>query len=211
MTTTSAAPDAREILLTFATEGEPTPKRLEAYAKEHPTLRRELTELAVEMVLEPSRPLPPADATTRDVVSAAWARFQAGTATNRPASHTSAKTPALPDIFERFAGPAFPQLATRLDVTPVFLIKVRDGLIEAAGFPKAFMVLIADAVGHGVDTIRAILERSASMPAGTMAKADGKPKVGGKQTFEEAVATSGLSPDQRRRLLAMAEAERGSD
>jgi hypothetical protein len=44
-----------------------------------------------------------------------------------------------------------------------------------------------------------------------MAKADGKPEVGVKQTFEEAVASSGLTADQRRRLLAMAEAERGSD
>ena len=44
-----------------------------------------------------------------------------------------------------------------------------------------------------------------------MAKADGKPEVGKKQTFQEAVQSSGLSEEQRKRLLAMAEAEIGSD
>ena len=45
----------------------------------------------------------------------------------------------------------------------------------------------------------------------TLAKSDGKPEVGKKQTFLEAVQSSGLSEEQRKRLLAMAEAEIGSD
>lgn len=210
MTTTSAAPSARDVLMTFATEGEPTPRRLEAFAKEHPELRRELTDLAVEMVLEPSRIMPPADASTKQAVSSAWARFQAGTrATQESSSVRSTAPPA--NVFAGFSGAAFPQLAGRLGVTPVFLIKVRDGLIHAAGFPAALMRRIAEAVGHDVGTIRAILERPASVPQGMMAKADGKPEAGAKQTFAEAVETSGLSAEQRRELLDMVEAERGSD
>lgn len=208
--TTSPAHRAQEVLLTFAAEGEPTPRRLEAFVKEYPDLRRELTDLAVEMVLEPSRPLPAADAATARTVSSAWARYQAGT--TKQAAVARAEAPVEPpDVFAGFAGPSFPRLAARLGVTPAFLIKVRDGLIEAATFPRALARSIADEVGHGVGTIIALLERPASMPAGTMAKADGKPEVGRKQTFAEAVATSGLTADQQRRLLAMAEAERGSD
>lgn len=209
--TTSPAHRAQEVLLTFAAEGDPTPKRLESFVKEYPDLRRELTDLAVEMVLEPSRPVPAADAGTTRAVSAAWARFQAGTAGQPAPAETGAAVEPLPDVFAGFAGPSFPRLAARLGVTPAFLIKVRDGLIEAAGFPRVLARSIADEVGHGADTVIALLERPASMPSGTMAKADGKPEVGRKQTFEEAVATSGLTADQRRRLLAMAEAERGSD
>ncbi|GMA74739.1 hypothetical protein GCM10025880_11560 [Methylorubrum aminovorans] len=81
--TTSPSHRAQEILLTFAAEGEPTPKRLEAFTKEYPDLRRELTDLAVELVLEPSRPVPAADAATARTVSSAWARFQAGIASPR--------------------------------------------------------------------------------------------------------------------------------
>lgn len=209
--TTSPSHRAQEILMTFAAEGEPTPKRLEAFTKEYPDLRRELTDLAVELVLEPSRPVPAADAATARTVSSAWARFQAGIASPPAKSRAGAVVEPSPDVFAGFAGPSFPRLAARLGVTPAFLIKVREGLIEAASFPKALARDIADEVGHGVDTVIALLERPASMPAGTMAKADGKPEVGVKQTFEEAVASSGLTADQRRRLLAMAEAERGSD
>lgn len=210
MTTTSTARNARDVLMMFATEGEPTPRRLEAYAKDHPELRRELTELAVEMVLEPSRPSPPSDASTKRTVASAWARFQAGTRSD--AQSSPVRSVAAPsNIFAGFSGAAFPRLASRLGVTPVFLIKVRDGLIRAAGFPRAFLKMIADEVGQEVEAIRASLERPSAMPSGMMAKADGKPEAGGKQTFEEAVATSGLSAEQQKRLLDMAEAERGSD
>ncbi|MEN3230484.1 hypothetical protein PUR21_23145 [Methylorubrum rhodesianum] len=210
MTTTSTARGARDILMMFATEGEPTPRRLEAYAKDHPELRRELTELAVEMVLEPSRALPPADASTKRTVASAWARFQAGTRSE--AERASARSAAtLPSVFAGFSGAAFPRLAARLDVTPLFLIKVKDGLIEAAGFPQALLKLISDEVGHEVEVIRANLGRPSAIPRGMMAKSDGKPVAGAKQTFEEAVATSGLTAEQQKRLLDMAEAERGSD
>lgn len=210
MTTTNAAPGARDILMTFAAEGEPTPKRLEVFAKEYPELRRELTELAVEMVLEPARSLPPADAQTARTVASAWARFQAGTE-SRPKRSPKPTVTISTNVFAGFSGATFPQLAARLGVTPVFLIKMRDGLIQATGFPLLFVKQIADAVGHEVEAVRALLERPASIPVGTMAKADGKPEAGAKITFEEAVETSGLSDDQRRRLLDMAEAERGSD
>lgn len=209
MMTTSTAPSAQDILMSFAAEGEPTPRRLEAFAKEHPTLRRELTELAVEMVLEPSRPLPASDTSTKRAVSSAWARFHAATKPSRetPAS-IGAMTPA--SVFAGISGPAFPRLAARIGVSPAFLIKVRDGLIQAAGFPRALIELIAAEVGHEAAVVRALLERPASIPLGTMAKADGKPEAGLKQTFAQAVETSGLSAEQRQRLLAMAEAERGS-
>lgn len=209
MTTTSTAPEAREILLMFAAEGEPTPKRLEAYAKDHPELRRELTELAVEMVLEPSRPLPAADASTKRIVSSALDRFRAKSELKSPATIAGAGAPT--DVFERFVGLAFPQLAARLELSPVFLIKLQDGLIEAVGFPRALIKSIAEEVGHGVEAIQALLDQPAAIPTGTMAKADGKPEAGSKQSFEEAVATSGLTPEQQKRLLEMAKAERGSD
>lgn len=211
MTMTSESPNARDVLMTFATEGDPTPKRLEAFVKEHPDLRRELTDLAVELVLEPARVLPPADASTKRAVSSARARFQAATRSAQEASPVPQAVTHLPNVFAGFSGAAFPQLAARLGLTPVFLIKVRDGLIHASGFPVALMKRIAEAVGHDVATIRAILERPGSVPQGMMAKADGKPEAGAKQTFAEAVETSGLSAEQRRELLGMAEAERGSD
>ena len=210
MTTTSTARGARHVLMMFATEGEPTPRRLEAYAKDHPELRRELTELAVEMVLEPSRPLPPADASTKATVASAWARFQAGTRSDVERAPVRSAA-ALPNVFAGFSGAAFPRLAARLDVTPLFLIKMKDGLIEAARFPRAFSKLVADEVGHEVDLIIASLGRPSAIPRGMMAKSDGKPEAGAKQSFEEAVATSGLTPEQQERLLNMARAERGSD
>lgn len=204
--TTVATRDAREVLLRFAVEGQPTPKRLEAFIGEHPELRAELTELAVDMVLEPARVPEPADVATSRAVASALARFEAGT--NRAPSGVEKSTTK---VFGAFVGPAFPRLAARLGVTPAFLIKVRDGLIVAAGFPEALVEAIAREVGHAPKVVRALLERPASMPAATMAKADGKPSVGTKQSFEEAVATSGLDEGQRARLLSMAKDERGAD
>ncbi len=210
MTTTSTMRGMRDVLMEFATEGEPTPRRLETYAKEHPELRRELTELAVEMVLEPARTLPAADASTRKTVSSAWARFQAGIK-SEPATTPVPNAARMANVFSGVSGAAFPRLAARLDLSPLFLIKIKDGLIEASAFPRKLSKIIADELGHEVSAVHASLARSASMPLGMMAKSDGKPAAGKKQTFEEAVATSGLTAEQQKRLLDMAEAERGSD
>lgn len=208
--TTSPSHRAQEILLTFAAEGEPTPKRLEAFTKEYPDLRRELTDLAVELVLEPSRPVPRLTPRRR-------APCRRHGLASRQAS------PAPGEVPGRRGGRAFAGRlrGLRRPVIPTARGPARsDTRLPDQGpgwpyrgrvLPKALARDIADEVGHGVDTVIALLERPASMPAGTMAKADGKPEVGVKQTFEEAVANSGLTADQRRRLLAMAEAERGSD
>lgn len=106
MTTTSTMRGMRDVLMEFATEGEPTPRRLETYAKEHPELRRELTELAVEMVLEPARTLPAADASTRKTVSSAWARFQAGIK-SEPATTPVPNAARMANVFRGLAEQPF--------------------------------------------------------------------------------------------------------
>ena len=209
MTGTSADPSPREILLSFAAEGTPTPERLEEYAKKHPEHIHELTELAVEMVLEPARQLPPADDATARIVHSAWERFRAGTR-GAPSKHASEAQNGR-DPFADVASPEFPRLAARLGITPAFLLKIRDRLIEAASFPNALAALVARELGRPIEAILAHLALPATIPVGTLMKSDGKPQVSPKQSFEEAVMTSGLSEAQRAELLALTGEDRGPD
>jgi hypothetical protein len=92
-------------------------------------------------------------------------------------------------------------LAQRLHANTVFVMKLRDRLITGDTMTEGFLRRIADELGVLLETVVAHFAAPAYVPRGAHFKADTKPEAGEKQTFEEAVRSCGLTPEQQHSLL----------
>lgn len=95
---------------------------------------------------------------------------------------------------------SFRSLARAMGVTPVFLSKLRDRLIEPATIPLAFICRLADLIHTSVDSLKTHFAAS-SQTGLQFYKSDHKPEAAIRQSFSDAVRTSGLTEDERRNLL----------
>src|SRR3981189_817772 len=97
----------------------------------------------------------------------------------------------------------FRALASRIDANAVMISKLRDRLIDPATIPRGFCDYLAEEMDEPVDALIAHLYAPPEVSsARQLYKAEGKPALTARQSFEEAVAGSGLSEEQRRHLLS---------
>ena len=98
----------------------------------------------------------------------------------------------------------FRGFARRLDVNSVFVGKLRDRQIEPDDMTPGFRQRVADDLRAPLDVVVAHFAAAQTAGArGQFFKADGQPTNGGRQSFEEAVRSSGLSDAQQAALLAL--------
>ena len=96
----------------------------------------------------------------------------------------------------------FRKLALSIGVNSVFMVKLRDHQIEFRTIPMSFQQRVADGIGVPTEVVVAYLkETGAPVSSRQFYKADGKPKTGSKQSFHEAVRSSGLDEDKQQYLL----------
>lgn len=95
-------------------------------------------------------------------------------------------------------------LAQSIGVNPTFVSKLRDRMIDIGTIPGRFLEKAAEALKVPLDRLAAHLSaQSVVQTAGQHFKADQKPVLGLKQSYEEAVRSSGLSAEQQRHLLSL--------
>lgn len=92
-------------------------------------------------------------------------------------------------------------LARRLNVNTVFLMRLRDRLVELETMTESFLQWLADGVGVSKEVLKTHFAASPQLQASEQYKADRKPTVGAKQTFEDAVRSSSMTPEQQEHLL----------
>ena len=193
----------------------PDAELLDEYARLYPQFAGALTEFAVELVIDSlmhqgDEENIPADAEAiSDVVSRVMSQFenqlyerrQARTTTTAPAR---AATASVENPFAALDRPGFRALVSQLDVNSVFLSKLRDRTIDPISIPKAYSRHLALEMDEDIDAMAAhLFAPQESVAAGRqLYRAEGKPAAAPRQSFEEAVKTSGLSDDQQRRLLS---------
>lgn len=98
----------------------------------------------------------------------------------------------------------FRGFARRLDANSVFVAKLRDRQIKPDTLTPGFRKRVADDLHAPLDVVVAHFAAAQAGSAGSQFyKAVGKPNNGGRQTFEEAVRSSGLSEAQQSALLAL--------
>jgi hypothetical protein len=157
---------------------------------------------AAEAAIDPSRVSP--------AVSRAMSRFQNRLHVVRQAAAVAAKPtirPAaeVPNPFADLDRAAFRSFAGRIGANNAFVLKLRDRQIEPETIPEPFQRLAANELHAPLDVVVAHFAAtgSAARSGRQFYKADGKPGSERRQSFADAVASSGLTAEQQQRLLSL--------
>jgi hypothetical protein len=94
-------------------------------------------------------------------------------------------------------------LASRLHANTLFVLKLRDRIIDGTTISDGFKNLLTDALSAPANLMAAHFSGQQEMALRAHYKADQKPAVVKQQSFEEAVRTSNLTPEQQSYLLSL--------
>jgi hypothetical protein len=205
----------REVLyeLSFAKEV-PDAELLDDFVRRYPEHAVALTDFAIDLVVERLRPAEQtaAVAETKAIspaVSRAMSKYQNALHANRvakaaPAAQSVRHATLAASPFAPLDRQAFRQLAQDLNANTLFVCKLRDRHVEPQTMTKGFLGLLAEKLRSLPEVIAAYFATEPQpVLQGQFCKADEKPVAGLRQSFEEAVRTSGLTDDQQRYLLSL--------
>jgi hypothetical protein len=189
---------------------------LDEVVRRYPQFAGELTEFAILVALDALRErsgihevvAPEGGDSVSPAVSRAMSRFHNCLNAEGLKSAAPAKKPAVSEEMNPFSGLSrkeFRDLAARLDTTTVFVSKLRDREISPDTMTVGFREYAAAEMNVPVELLNAHLNaiRGSAVTPARFHKADGKPSHGERQTFEEAVRSSGMSEEQQRKFLAL--------
>jgi hypothetical protein len=183
----------------------PRPEMLERLVNRFPEHAAKLTDFAVALALEPDAwgfAEDPAPEATRELVSKAMSHYQNrlyDLEHGRPRSGAAASD--IHDPFAKLDKNGFRSLVTRLNVSNIFLMKLRDRQIQPDTITPGGRRRLAAEIGTTSEQLVAYLSGGPVVHGGARFKSDIKPAAAEKQTFKEAVATSNLTDEQQRELL----------
>jgi hypothetical protein len=217
MMTTRATSSENDVLYQFAMSYEhPDARTLDEFVRRHPEHADALTTLAIELALEQFEPeeaaaeepapLRPESAAMLDRAMSRFQNrlFEVRTAAEGVAVLSAAPRAAAPrDVFASRTPEELQVIVVKLDASPVFVMRLRDRGIDDATIPGRFVSDLADALEEPEPMVQAHLAAPAQIRRQTYFKSDVTPTAGRKITFEQAVRTSGLTPEQQARLLAL--------
>jgi hypothetical protein len=187
---------------------------LDEVVRRYPQFGSELTEFAILIAIDALREpagthddVPESGDAVSPAVSRAMSRFHNRLHSEGKAAAAPAKT-SMREIVNPFSGMSrqeFRDLAARLDTTTLFLGKLRDREIEPNTMTPGFRQYAAAELHVPVEILNGHFDamRGSAGASATFHKADGKPSLGARQNFEEAVRSSGMSEEQQRKLLAL--------
>jgi hypothetical protein len=214
----SAAPLREALYALSMAQRLPDADLLDDIIRRYPLHAEELTDFGIDLVLDALRGEGAAEAAeaavdpsrVSPVVSRAMSRFQNRLHAVRQAAAVAAKpmlppTAEVPNPFVDLDRAAFRSFAGRIGANTAFVLKLRDRQIEPETIPEPFQRLAASELHAPLDVVVAhfAAARSAAPSGRQFYKADGKPGSEHRQSFAEAVASSGLTAEQQQRLLRL--------
>ncbi|SFV29453.1 hypothetical protein [Hyphomicrobium facile] len=194
--TSQTSPAQEDVLLAFSCENDASPATLAEYVRRYPGYAGALADLAVELMIVPLREdacCSPQDAT----VDRAWETFRS--------SATSLETKSLGAAGSLIAAlpPAeFRALAKRIGVNTLFLVQLRDRIIDATTIPRRFVELLARELSSTVSAVMDDLARPPMVAASERFKSDQKPGADKRIAFADAIGNSDLDDEQQQKLRA---------
>lgn len=184
----------------------PDAKTLDEFVRRYPQHAEALTEFAVQMALDPGcygdeEGDESVDGAVSPAVSRAISHLQNVSFELEKKGGVGA--PVAPNPFASLSTEAFRAYAATLGANSIFVIKLRDGRIEPESIFErpGFCRVAADGLNVPVEALLAHVRAEPSVNARQLHKSDGKPVAATRETFEEAVRNSGLTPEQQRHLL----------
>jgi len=183
---------------------------LDDLVRRYPNYATLLTDMAVELALEAladrgEEPMLEDASGTSAAVGRAMSRFQnrlyAVTKSRRPSNANTA--PENRNPFSSLGRAELRGLGSRLGGNTVFAMKLRDRVIDLDTMTEGFRRYVADTTHAPLDVVIAHFAGRSEMAVHTHYKAEQKPEIGRKQSFEEAIRSSGLTPEQQAFLLSL--------
>lgn len=187
----------------------PDPKTLDEFVRRHPQHAAALTEFAVQLALNPD-PIgdeegdEAADGAVSPAVSRAISHFQNVSFELEKKGLPEAPT-AFANPFASLSTDAFRAYAATLGANSIFVMKLRDGRIEPDSIAArpGFCRVAADGLNVPIEALMAHVRLGPTVSTQQLHKSDSKPVAQKRETFEEAVRSSGLTPEQQRHLLEL--------
>lgn len=210
MTTTPALP-LDDVLNAFAmAKAVPDAETLEEFTRNYPAYAEALTELAVELLLDDALADEADEVGGGESVSPAVSRaisyFQNAVYEIEKKSATALHAaPQTKNLFAEMDRARFRSVASSLHTNNTFMIKLRDRMIEPDSLTSrtGFCKKIAEETGETIDMVIAHFKGAQVIARGQHFKSDEKPALSKRETFEEAVRNSGLTPEQQSFLLEL--------
>jgi hypothetical protein len=183
---------------------------LDSLVRRYPEHAGMLTELAIELVLDALEEdkSDTVEAPTPDIIAAvsqAMSHFHnqlyvVETKARAAQVQTMARSQSP---FASWNRAELRQFGARLGANTVFAVKIRDCQIEPDTLTLGFKKHVAEAAMAPLELIVAHFAGESRIAGQTRFKADKKPEAGKKQTFDEAVRTSGLTDQQQSFLRSL--------
>lgn len=204
----------QNVLYAFSMEdGAPDAALLDEFVRNYPEYAGELTDFAVEMVMEAAFDHQ-ALASKGDIsqispaVSRAMSRFENRLFETRrnqlPAARdASPRATNVQNPFEVLDRTAFRALVNGLHANNLFVSRLRDREIDVNTMTEGFKRRVADELNSPLDLVAAHFSAEARIESRQFYKAEEKPHVSRKTSFEEAVKNSGLTEEQQGYLLGL--------
>lgn len=200
-----------DVLYAFAlARAVPDPEVLEEFTKRYLAYAETLTEFAVDLLLDSMIEDEVDEVSDGESVSPAVSRaisyFQ--NALYEIEQETLPPLRAVPQTRNPFAEmdrARFRSVANGLHANNTFMIKLRDRMIEpdTVTTRTGFCQKIAQETGTPMNLVIAHFKGPPVIARSQHFKSDEKPTLAGRETFEEAVHNSGLSPEQQSYLLRL--------
>lgn len=188
------AADEQSVLMAFALEPSHSRETLERYVKEYPQHALALIDCSIDILRENAMPNAAEAAVPESAVNKAWERFER--AVQQPEAE-------LVNPFARLTTSALKALAKRMDVSNLFVLRLRDRLIIAGTVPSRFVERLAAELGATATAVRTYLEEPPGVASGGPFRSGEKPAASDMLTFEQAISTSQLSLEQQASLRAL--------
>lgn len=183
-----------EVLLAFSVEPTHDRKTLEKYLTDYPEHAQALVACSIELMVDATRSAETV-ATSEKAVDRAWQRFQSAVSQPEEASVINPFATLNPGTFKL--------LAKKLNINSLLLTRLRDRAIVAATIPRRFVQRIATELGATTDAVMDYLRSPPAMVSGHSFRSTAKPAVTEQISFEKAVETSQLTPEQQEALKVM--------
>ncbi len=199
------------VLLEFHVEvGEgPKPAILEAYCRRYPQYARELTNYAVEWLIDEAMASAEAagDAAVNGssplvsrAISRLYDRIRERESGNKAATPSPGQQAINP--FDGLPLPNVRAIRDELGINTPLFTKFRNRLIDPSTVPRAFLEHFARLLNRTAEEFRDYLSLPPTVHIGADYKAESKPTVTGcKKSFEDAVRGSSLDAKQKQALL----------
>jgi hypothetical protein len=194
----------------------PDARLLDDVVRRYPQFCEELTEFAIAIAVDALRTDDTVEAAEAAIyphivspaVSRAMSHFQNRlhalvTGVGAPQERPRAKGVDVPNPFLVLSREEFRALTERLNANSVFVCKMRDRQIIPETVPPSFQRRVADELSVPLEVVVAHFGARQTATSGQLFKAESKPSISARQTYEEAVRNSGLTEAQQRSLLEL--------